>query len=55
MICPKPCRQKIQGGNKLRIHGIWKHKKCPRTVWQIEEIIQINKKAEKIRIKLGWE
>ena len=30
MTCP--CGEQIQGANKHRRHGVWRHKACPRTV-----------------------
>ena len=28
MFCPK-CKQRIRGANRIRIRGVWIHKKCP--------------------------
>ncbi len=54
MICPAPCRQKIRGANKVCVHGVWKHKRCPRTVWQREEIDAARREARRLAIKLGF-
>ncbi len=28
MKCPK-CKQRIRGGNKRKVRGVWFHKRCP--------------------------
>ena len=54
MVCPAPCRQAIHGANKIKVHGTWRHKRCPATVKQAQEIQAAKSEATRIAKKIKW-
>lgn len=54
MVCPAPCRQRIHGANKIKIHGTWRHKRCPTHMQQAKEIQAAKSEATRLAKTIKW-